>query len=157
MIDADGVDDAVLLACYTFKAANPFPAVTEGTDTLDSVRAIEGGRDEVPYGVRRPGFIGWREHVHLIASGAKLGDEALPVGKYLLVDRLCISKTVSEGVCLGVLNDDGGWWGRVLRGEEKERREESEGGEERVARMPLEDGRHGEGKERRQQRQRRRQ
>ena len=143
MIDADGVDDAVLLASYAFEAADPLAAVAEGADALDGVRAVEGSGDVVPDGVGRPGVVGGREHVDLVARGAELCDEALSVCEHLLVDGLCIGETVPEGVRLGVLDDDGRGRGRVLRGEEEEGREESEGGEEGVAGMPLEDGRHG--------------
>ena len=65
MIDADGVDDAVLLASYAFEAADPLAAVAEGADALDGVRAGECGGDEVPDGVWGPGVLVGREPVAL--------------------------------------------------------------------------------------------
>jgi hypothetical protein len=48
------VDDAFILLCHTIQATHPFATITKSSDTLDSVRALEGWDEEVPWKGKEP-------------------------------------------------------------------------------------------------------
>ena len=49
MRQTERVDDAFILLSHTSQATDPFAAIAKRSDTLNSMRALEGWGEEVPW------------------------------------------------------------------------------------------------------------
>ena len=48
MRQTERVDDAFILLSHTIQATDPFATIAQRSDTLDSMRALEGWGEEIP-------------------------------------------------------------------------------------------------------------